>query len=138
MKTLLTLLLGVVLLASACIPKGVGPDIAAIKGTWELRATRGGNIIPATYTPGNGHILSFADTTFKEYAGGATIAQGSYKRSTDGYLYTINTVMNSTSAIIGNTPFYLSEIVIQKDTLKLIPGNPDVATGYFVKTSNTP
>jgi hypothetical protein len=123
-KLLLLLCLG--FLITACKKTKVVPN-TAIKGTWELRATRNGNIIPATYAPGNGHLLSFGNTTFTEYNAGAIVVKGSYKTSTNSAVqYTISSSTNS---------MFAKGIILQKDTLELIPGMPDISTGFYVKTS---
>jgi hypothetical protein len=127
MKTKLLLLLCLGFLITACKKTKVVPN-TAIKGTWELRATRNGNIIPATYAPGNGHLLSFGNTTFAEYNTGTVLVKGSYKTSTNSSVqYTISSSTNS---------MFTNGIILQKDTLELIPGMPDISTGFYVKTSS--
>jgi hypothetical protein len=131
MKIKLSLLLCLGILLTACKKNTVNPNNEAIKGTWELRATRGGNIIPATYPPGNGHILSFGDASFAEYAAGSVVYSGSYGRSTN---------TDAQYAVVANnngSPF-TNWVNIVQDTLALIPGNPDAATGLYIKTSSVP
>jgi len=127
MKTKLLLLLCLSFLITACKKTKVVPN-TAIKGTWELRATRNGNIIPATYAPGNGHLLSFGNTTFTEYNTGTVLVKGTYKTSTNSSVqYTISSSTNS---------MFTNGIILQKDTLELIPGMPDISTGFYVKTGS--
>jgi hypothetical protein len=138
MKTKLSLLLFLSFSLAACKKNAVDPN-TSIKGTWELRATRNGNIMPATYSAGNGHLLSFGVTSFFEYASGTIVAQGSYKKSTESpFQYTISSVLNGPTASLSNSIYYTNEVIIQKDTLELFPANPDVATGFYIKTSNDP
>jgi hypothetical protein len=135
MKTKLLLLLCLGLLMTACKKTKVEPN-TVIKGTWELRATRNGNIMPATYAPGNGHLLSFGNSTFTEYNAGAIVDKGSYKRSTDtSTQYTIHSYYNNITYNYNNNT-YTNRVILQKDTLVLIPVMPDISTGFYVKTSS--
>jgi hypothetical protein len=136
MKNKLILLLCLSLLIMACKKTKVVPNDTTIKGTWELRATRNGNIIPATYAPGNGHLLSFGNTTFAEYNAGAIVDKGSYKRSIDtSTQYTIHSYYNNITYNYNNNT-YTNRVILQKDTLVLIPVIPDISTGFYVKTSS--
>ncbi|MDB5142843.1 MAG: hypothetical protein JWQ66_1556 [Mucilaginibacter sp.] len=127
MKTKLLFLLCLGFLLTACKKTKVVPN-TAIKGTWELRATRNGNIMPATYAPGNSHLLSFGNSTFAEYNTGTVLVKGTYKTSTNSSVqYTISSSTNS---------MFTNGIILQKDTLELIPGMPDISTGFYVKTSS--
>lgn len=127
------MLICLAVLLGSCKKNTVQPPIAnaTIKGTWELRATRGGNIEPATYPQDNGHIVSFGNTTFAQYIGNTVIESGSYKLSSNGQSqFTIVPTNNTTTAI--------NLAIINRDTLELFPINPDVASSFYVKTSSTP
>lgn len=136
MKNKLIFLLCLALLINACKKTKVVPNDTTIKGTWELRATRNGNIVPATYTPGNGHLLSFGNSTFAEYNAGAIVDKGSYKRSTDTATnYTIHSYFNKTTDNYNNNT-YTNRAILQKDTLVIIPVIADISTGLYVKISS--
>jgi len=131
MKTKLSILICLAAFLGACKKNADQPQTnnATIKGTWELRATRYGNIEPATYPQGNGHIVSFGSTTFALYNANALVENGSYKQSSGSQSqYTILAIDNSVTAI--------SQAIINKDTLELIPINPDVASSFYIKTSS--
>lgn len=131
MKTKLFLLFLIGSLLVACKKNTVDPAAVAIKGTWELRATRYGNIMPRTYPQDNGYVLSFGNTSFGQYFAGVLVDSGSYKKSPNSlYQYTI--------FINGNNSSFTNQVIIKKDTLLFIPGNPDAATGFYVKTGNDP
>lgn len=129
MKTKLLLLLYLGIFITACKKTNVVPNNTAIKGTWELRATRNGNIIPATYAPGNGHLISFGTATFSEYNAGAIVDKGSYEGSANSSTqYTILSNYNNSTGT--------NSVVLHNDTLEIIPTMPDIATGFYVKTSS--
>lgn len=130
MKTKLSLFLFLCLLLAAC-KKNTGNPTPSIKGTWELRATRYGNIVPGSYPMDNGHVISFGNTTFAQYFAGVLVDSGSYNKSTNSsYQYTVFVNDNNSS--------FTNHVVMKQDTLLLIPGNPDAATGFYVRTGYEP
>lgn len=130
MKTKLALLFCIVTFFVACKKHSHNPNNELIKGTWELRATRYGNIAPATYVPGNDHKLSFGDVNFAEYDAGSVVLSGTYSKSTDPTAQ-YNVVISSGAS-------YTDKVNIVADTLSLIPTNPDASVGFYVKTSIVP
>ena len=133
MKAKLYVLLGLCILFVACKKNnGSYTGNSAIKGTWELRATRNGNIMPATYAPGNGNQLSFSDVVFDRYTAGSIVAKGTYGKTTN--------TSNQYNIFLdnGNGTSTNEGAILQKDTLELFPVNPDAATGFYVKTSDNP
>ena len=138
MKFKLILLLCDVALLFACT-KGDGPSNTAIKGNWELRATRNGNIIPATYPAGNGHILIFGDTTFYDYISGSKVAQGGYHRSSDpNFQFTVRSLSTIPFYSMANSTYNTNEVIIKGDTLLFLPIMPDISTEYYVRTNINP
>lgn len=123
------MLLCLIVLLTACKKHNEVSNKLSIIGTWELRATRGGNIMPATYASGNGHIISFGNTAFATYAGGILETSGSYQQHTDGSGH-------DTLIFTGNT-LYKDLTTIQNDTLKLQPLFPDIAASFYIKIGNT-
>ena len=133
MKTKLSVLLGLFIFFAACKKNNNHPTKnPTIEGTWELRATRKGNIIPATYAPGNGNLLSFSDAGFAQYAAGSMVDKGTYVKSTSAsYQYML--ILD-----IGYAGFTSMSVAFKGDTLQLLPGNPDIATGFYIKTGSAP
>ncbi|MGZ3765592.1 MAG: hypothetical protein ACXVA2_13070 [Mucilaginibacter sp.] len=128
MKTKLVLLLSLMILLAACKKNNVYPSI---KGTWELRATRYGNIEPRNYPMDNGNVLSFGNSSYARYFAGVMVDTGNYKISTNAmYEYTVF-IKASNSA-------FTNQVTMKQDTLLLIPGNPDAATGFYVRTGYNP
>ncbi len=126
------MLLCLCILLAACKKTTVTPtNNAAIKGTWELRATRYGNILPATYPQDNGHVLSFGNTAFAQYFVDVLVDSGSYAKST-------NSIYQYTVFASDNTGSFTNNIILKGDTLELIPGDPDAARGFYVRTGNNP
>jgi hypothetical protein len=129
MKTIIPILLYLAISLTACKKNNQVLNKLPITGTWELRATRGGNIIPATYAPGNGHLISFGNTAFATYTGGVLEASGSYQQHTDG--------SGHDTLIYDNNIIHKDIATMKNDTLILEPFDfPDGATSYYIKSSN--
>ena len=135
MKNKLILLLCLSLLITACKKTKVVPNDTAIKGTWELRATRNGNIYGNIRTR-QWTFTSFGNTTFGEYNAGAIVDKGSYRRNIDtSTQYILHSYYNNITYNYNNNR-YTNRAILQKDTLVLIPVIPDISTGFYVKTSS--
>jgi len=129
MKTKLFLLICSVISIVSCKKASVTTsNNPAIMGTWELRATRNGNILPATYAAGNGHLLIFSNSHYTEFNSGSIVDSGYYTKSSDTtFRYIVYSTFTNT--------FFHNYILFQQDTLLLKPGQPDISTSYYVKTS---
>jgi hypothetical protein len=122
-KILLTLCLA--LLLAACRKSQEKNQAPTYAGTWELRATKGGNILPRTYPPGNGNLVVFSTASYTYSVGGTVETQGNFTVQTDNYsniLFAFST---------GN--FKSDNGILQGDTLKIKPLNPEIAASYYVK-----
>jgi len=125
MKTTISMLLCLTVLLAACKKNHVNKPQPSISGTWELRATKGGNIVPATYAAGNGHLITFADTSYTYYSSGSLVTHGGFLQHIDN---------NGNETFTFNSGNFTNELgMFQSDTLKLKPFNPEIATSYYVK-----
>jgi hypothetical protein len=130
MKTKLSLLLCLGILLAACKKTAVTPANTP-KGTWELRATRYGNILPRTYPQDNGNVLSFGNTAFAQYFADVLVDSGSYAKSA-------NLIYQYTIFVNDSNGSFTNNVIIKGDTLELIPINPDAARGFYVRTGYNP
>jgi len=131
MKAIVSVLLCLMVILAACKKNNEVKNTLSLKGTWELRATKGGNIIPATYAPGNGHLISFNNSTFATYTSGVLETSGSYQQHSDNLGHD-TLILNSTNPTSGSLK---NLVTIQNDTLKIVPLFPDVATSLYVYIS---
>jgi hypothetical protein len=125
MKNTVLLTLYLTVLLVACKKSHTTKPQPSFTGTWELRATKGGNILPATFPPGNGHLVIFANTSYTYSVGGSVVTQGTFLEQTD----------NS-----GNANFSFSSGdftddggMLLGDTLRIKPLNPEIAASYYVR-----
>ncbi|HEY5326107.1 MAG TPA: hypothetical protein VIJ27_03840 [Mucilaginibacter sp.] len=125
MKTTTSILLVLAVLFSACKKNHVNKPQPSISGTWELRATKGGNILPATYPAGNGNLIYFTDASYTYYNSGSLVTQGTFQQTIDN---------NGAETVTFKSGNFTNEMgVLQLDTLRLKPFNPDISTGYYVR-----
>jgi hypothetical protein len=134
MKAMFFVLLCASVILTACKKNGEVLNKLDLNGTWELRATRGGNIIPATYAPGNGHIIIFNNSEFASYAGGVLEEKVSFQRHSDGMGHDTLILANGNLA---NNLFNEELATMHNDTLMIDPFFPDIATSFYIKTSNS-
>lgn len=65
-------------------------------GTWEASKEIGGDSQGSTYSPGNGNVFKFTDSTFKKYQVGQLIDSGTYniiKETNEDFKYRL--ILNS-------------------------------------------
>jgi len=105
------------------------PSPLQIKGTWELRSNTGGNILPATYAPGNGRLLRFSDTTYAYYGSGNLINKGTYQMTLDN--------MGRNMVTYDHQTMFWYNATMENGQLKLVPTQPDLATTFYAKQSDT-
>jgi hypothetical protein len=122
-KILLTLCFALVL--GACKKTQEKNQTPTYAGTWELRATKGGNILPRTYPPGNGQLVVFSTASYTLSIGGTMETQGNFSVQTDN---NSNIVFAFSS---GN--FKSDSGILQGDTLKIKPFFGEIASSYYVK-----
>ena len=93
----------------------------SLQGAWELRELRGGMIagLSPYYSPGNGNVWSFSDSTFKHYAEGKLVDSGTYTLTRDTCPATL-TEMDA--FVLSNSYGYEIFFEISKDTLTLYTG----------------
>lgn len=133
-KTALLVALSIVFFLAACKKEHVmncGTLDMHLKGTWELRSNTGGNIMPATYLPGNGNLLRFSDTTYALYSSGKLYNKGTYRLHSDGLGH---------DTIIYDKSNFNKDIVTYtygNNQLKLVPTMPDLATRFYARNSDT-
>lgn len=122
MKKLLTLILLPSFLFFSCKKNG-GPSL---KGTWELRATRGGNVMPQTFQAGNGHLLSISDTSYYLINNTQVVLHGPYqiKHANNGDYFV--------------THYGEDRFTLLKDSLTLFPLTADMASQIYIRVSNEP
>ena len=121
-KTSLFLIAAV--LASACKKNTGNTPQPSVWGTWELRATKGGNILPAVYPAGNGNLVKFTQGSYAAYSSGSLVTQGTYQSSSDSNTETLTFKSGNFTSETGT---------VLLDTLKIKPFNPEIATSYYVK-----
>ena len=125
MKTRISIILLLAVSLSACKKNHANNPQPSISGTWELRATKGGNILPATYPAGNGNLISFTNPSYTNYKSGSLVTQGTFQQ---------NVSDNNAEIITFNSGNFTNEKgILQLDTLRLQPFNPEIATSYYVK-----
>jgi len=61
--------------------RATDPVTTDLKGAWELRSRVGGFAPNTTYSPGNGNLVKFTDSTFEKHSNGQIISQGIYSIS---------------------------------------------------------
>jgi hypothetical protein len=103
-------------------PKAATPTV--LTGTWELREDsfpqeRG---VPRTYAPGNGNLIIFYDTTYKDYTVGYGVESGN--NYSDSGTYYIKDLPNSNPQLVSNGDSLPPRVLflINKDTLTLFAG----------------
>lgn len=133
MKTIVFMLVCLSVILTACKKKNEVLNKSDLNGTWELRATRGGNIIPGTYPAGNGHIIIFDNAEFTTYTAGVLVEKVSFLQHSDGMGHDTLIFINGNFT---NNLFNKELATIQNDTLALSPFFPDIATSLYIKTSN--
>ncbi len=125
MKTRISIILLLAVSLSACKKNHANNPQPSISGTWELRATKGGNILPATYPAGNGNLISFTNPSYTNYKSGSLVTQGTFQQ---------NVSENNAETITFNSGNFTNEKgILQLDTLRLQPFNPEFATSYYIK-----
>jgi hypothetical protein len=133
-KTALLITLSVVFLFSACKKEHMmncGTLDMHLKGTWELRSTTGGNILSATYPPGNGNLLRLSDTAYALYSSGKLYTKGTYRIHSDGLGH--DTIIYDHSNFNKDIVTYTYE----SKQLKLVPTMPDLAMRVYARNSDT-
>jgi hypothetical protein len=133
MKTVIFMLACLSVILTACKKNSEVLNKLNLNGIWELRATKGGNIIPAIYPPGNGHLISFGNTNFATYVAGVLVGKGNYQQHNDGMGH--DTLIFSNNNYAGGV-WNKNIATIQSDTLYIQPLFPDIAASLYVKTSN--
>jgi hypothetical protein len=76
------ILLGFILvLFCGCKKDGTAKDISnstSIVGAWEIRQAQNGMIPSIDYSPGNGNILKFSNSTYEKYTNNNLVKSGHY------------------------------------------------------------
>jgi hypothetical protein len=98
---------------------------SSITGNWELRQRSGGNILPASFSSGNGNLLRLTDSTYTLYEKGSLLVVGCFKMQTNSKSQTI--------IVYDDDPASSDELVVRDDTLILKPTHPDFATRIYVR-----
>jgi hypothetical protein len=125
MKISILMLISAVMLLTACKKNHITKTEVAVTGTWELRAMKGGNLVPTNYPQGNGHLITFQNNAYIDYSGSIVVTQGNFMQHAD----------NSGNVDISFSSGELTSesALFQDDTLRLKPSNIDAATAYYVK-----
>jgi hypothetical protein len=107
-------------------PKAATPTV--LTGTWELRVDSFPQIrdFPRDYAPGNGNLIIFYDTTYKDYTVGYGVESGN--NFSDSGTYYIKDLPNSNPQLVSNGDSLPPRVLflLNKDTLTLFAG--DVAS----------
>ena len=122
-----TLIISVIFLSSCKQHSMKANHITTVLGTWELRERKGGNILPGTFAPGNGNLLTFSNADFKMYADGKLLLQGDY--SIQKNMAGQDVVILDKHALLQQTA------ILEQDTLTLLPAHPDMASSIYTKVN---
>ena len=125
MKTSILVLICAATVLTACKKNQTTKTPVVITGTWELRALKGGNLVPTNYPPGNGHLVTFQNNTYIDYSGSTVVTQGNFIQHADN--------SGNVDISFSSGDFQSESALFQNDTLRFKPYNPDAATGYYVK-----
>jgi hypothetical protein len=87
MKSFLLLIcIGISISFAGSCKKSGGDTNPSLPGTWELRYQQGGytlNTQTGSFSPGNGHIYKFTETSYSYFAGGQMQDSGQYRVTKD-------------------------------------------------------
>lgn len=125
MKTTTLFMLSLNVLLAACKKSQESKQQPSVMGTWELRATKGGNILPASFPAGNGHLVIFSNTSYTYSIGSSMVTKGTFLELTN------NSGIEKFSFSSGD--FTSDGGTLQGDTLIIKPFDPEKASGYYVK-----
>ncbi len=135
------LILSILIIASCHRSKSVDDKKVysnSLEGAWELRELRGGMIagLSPYYSPGNGQIRAYKDSSFKFYVNGKLTDTGTFTLTRDTCPAT-HTLMDAyiISTAYGHKTFF----GISKDTLTLYDGviAADGTIAKYVRINNT-
>ena len=125
MKISILMLICAATVQTACKKNQITKTQVVVTGTWELRALKGGNLVPTNYPPGNGHSITFQNNAYIDYSGSAVVTRGNFMQHADN--------SGNVDISFSSGDFQNESALFQNDTLRIKPFNPDVATGYYVK-----
>jgi hypothetical protein len=102
----------------------------SIVGIWELRQAQNGMIPTIEYSPGNGDILKFSDSTYENYTNGNLIKSGHYilirDTSVEAEVGLVIPTGRFTNRIIFNSDFASRKTFIEVSNNKLT-----LLSGFF-------
>ncbi len=105
-------------------------DSTSVVGTWELRQAQNGMTPTIDYSPGNGNILKFSNSSYKKYTNNSLVNSGQYIISEDPSVEAeVGLVISAgqfTHKIVYDNDFASGKIFIQISTDKL-----SILSGYF-------